>query len=122
MNTELVTAARAFARRYEGHASLARDLEGWSCRVKLLASDAREAVTLTVDDGRVTGITGDAPGTTGGEGEAELTVTAERAILLDILALRLNPNQPYVFGELTVSGDEADFLRVDYIASTLCAP
>jgi len=90
--------------------------------VRLAAADAAEAVTLTVESGRVTGILEGRQDEAQGDGERNaLTVTAARAILLDILALRLNPNQPYVFGELTVRGDEADFLRVDYIASTLCA-
>jgi putative sterol carrier protein len=51
-----------------------------------------------------------------------LVVTAPLQILLDILQLRLNPNQPYIFGELTVAGQEADFMRVDYVSEhALCA-
>ena len=30
------------------------------------------------------------------------------------------PNEPYLFGELTVRGPEADFVRLDYIATELC--
>ena len=33
---------------------------------------------------------------------------------------RWRENEPYLFGELSVMGAEADFVRLDYIVSRLC--
>ena len=49
-----------------------------------------------------------------------LVVSADQRTLEGVLRLRLGPNEPYLFGELTVRGPEADFVRLDYIASVLC--
>ncbi len=54
-----------------------------------------------------------------GHSGADVTVRASCAILLDVLELRRSPNEPYLFGELTVQGPEAHFVRLDYIATTL---
>src|SRR5262249_15301448 len=71
------------------------------------------AVTVHVDGGRVTAVAQQA-------GPADLVISADAATLEDILELRRNPNEPYLFGELTVRGPERDFLRLDYIATRLC--
>lgn len=115
MNTsttaQLQQAAAFFVARY--HASrLCAEQAGWNCRVTLQANDAEVALSLHIDDGRVVSISAAAE-------PCDLRVTASLAILLDILHLQLNPNQPYLFGELTLHGAEADFMRIDYIATLL---
>jgi hypothetical protein len=57
----------------------------------------------------------------GAAGPATLEISGELRTLCDVLELRRDPNEPYLFGELVVRGPEADFLRLDYIASKLCA-
>jgi hypothetical protein len=47
-------------------------------------------------------------------------VSSDQRTLEEVLRLRLGPNEPYLFGELTVQGPEADFVRLDYIATELC--
>ena len=112
--TSLETAARAFVERYHGDARLCAEQADWDCSLRLEASDAPQQVGIDVRKGRVTAL--------GPQAEsADLVVTAPLRTLLDILELRLNPNQPYLFGELTLRGAEDDFMRVDYVASTLCA-
>jgi putative sterol carrier protein len=111
----LLGAARRFVARYQANAALCRDQAGWDCTIRLQASDAPEQVFLAVADGHVRELSER-------RAPCALTVTAARQVLMDILELRLNPNQPYVFGELTVTGEEADFMRVDYIATLLCVP
>lgn len=107
-------AARAFVERYHADAKLCGEQADWDCRVLLQASDATEQVALGIRKGRVESLTEC-------DGPANLIVTASLRTLVDILQLRLNPNQPYLFGELTLQGEEADFMRVDYVASRLCA-
>jgi putative sterol carrier protein len=51
---------------------------------------------------------------------ATLVVSSDERTLCDVLRLQLSPNEPYLFGELTVQGPEADFVRLDYIAMELC--
>ena len=109
-----MVAAEEFVAIYHADAKLCADQADWECVVRLQASDAPQRVTIAVRNGRVRALSA-------GTDTANLIVTAPLQILLDILQLRLNPNQPYIFGELTVSGQEADFMRVDFVASTLCA-
>ena len=109
-----MVAAEEFVAIYHADAKLCADQADWECVVRLQASDAPQRVTIAVRNGQ-------GPCVIGGTETANLIVTAPLQILLDILQLRLNPNQPYIFGELTVAGQEADFMRVDYVASTLCA-
>jgi putative sterol carrier protein len=113
-NEKLLGAAQGFVASYHANATLCADHLGWDCAIGLHANDDGQQVTLNVVDGRVRAL---APG----NDACDLTVSAALAVLVDILELKLNPNQPYLFGELTVAGDEADFMRVDYIASRLCA-
>jgi hypothetical protein len=46
-----------------------------------------------------------------------LLVKAEEATLLDILEFRRDQNEPFLFGELTIQGAEAYFLRLDYVVT-----
>ena len=110
----LMAAAGEFVAIYHADAKLCADQAVWECIVRLQASDAPQRVTIAIRNGRVHALSA-------GTDSADLVVTAPLQILLDILQLRLNPNQPYIFGELTVTGQEADFMRVDFVASTLCA-
>jgi putative sterol carrier protein len=110
----LATAAQAFVAIYHADDRLCADQADWDCVVRLQATDATEQVSLDIRLGRVHDVTT-------ADATAQLVVTARLSILLDVLHLRLNPSEPYIFGELVVAGDEADFMRVDYIASTLCA-
>ena len=110
----LARAAERFAAAYHADRVLCAGQADWDCVIRLQASDAGERTLMAVRQGRVDVRPDDG-------GECDLEVRAPLGILLDILALRLNPNEPYVFGELTVIGAEADFMRVDYVAGMLCA-
>ena len=114
---DLAEASRVFATRYHAHPALVAEQRGWSRRVLLVASDRDSSVTLRVEDGRVVEIT--TPNSS--REPADVTITADHATLLDVLELRRSPNEPYLFGELTVRGPEADFLRLDYLLAALCA-
>jgi putative sterol carrier protein len=109
----LENAARGFAALYQANAALLADHADWDCVLRLEANDSPQQVGITIRRGEVQSISSEAQ-------HADLVVTAPLQTLLDILELRLNPNQPYLFGELTLRGDEADFMRIDYLASTLC--
>jgi hypothetical protein len=102
-----------FAEHYHARRDLVAEQRGWDCVVVLAATDATERVTVRVADGRIAGI--DA-----GEQPAQLVIQADLQTLCDVLELRRGPNEPYLFGELTVRGEEADFVRLDYIAEALC--
>lgn len=114
MNASLEDAVRGFVDRYHADAKLCAEQADWNCLMRLQASDVAQHVGIDVRQGRVEGISPRAEA-------ADLVVTASLQVLLDILQLRLNPGQPYLFGELTLTGEEADFMRVDYVASMLCA-
>ena len=77
----------------------------------MLIHVARVAVSLR--DGRIDQISGEAA-------DATLEITGGIDTLCDVLTLRRDPNEPYLFGELSVMGAEADFVRLDYIVSRLC--
>jgi hypothetical protein len=108
----LETALGTFLRAYEGQPALVAEQRGWSPVIALAALDtgARAAVALT--DGRVAGVGVTTPPT--------LEISGDQQVLCEVLELRRDPNEPYLFGELLVRGPEADFLRLDYIASRLC--
>lgn len=110
--SRLAEAAGRFVAAYHAREGLVAEHTGWRCVIALRATDG-QAVTVHVDRGRVTDVAPQA-------GPADLVITADAATLEDILELRRNPNEPYLFGELTVQGPERDFLRLDYIATLLC--
>jgi hypothetical protein len=112
----LAPAAAAFVSSYHAHPTLASQQQDWSLHIALCAADTGETVTFRVEQGRVTAVqAGASP-----SAEATIVATADAAVLCDILYLRKSPNEPYLFGELLVSGPETDFLRLDYIVTTLC--
>jgi hypothetical protein len=109
----LEQALRFFVRAYEGQPALIAEQRGWSPVIAVQAIDADARAAVTLSDGKVAAI---------GGGEAPtLEISGELQTLCDVLELRRDPNEPYLFGEVVVRGPEADFLRLDYIASKLCA-
>ena len=111
--TPLFTALGGFVERYHEAHSLVEQHKDWDSSVSLVAADSGETINLQVREGRVTGI---------GKplGEVDLVITANEQMLLDILELRRDPNELYLFGELTVQGEERHFMRLDYIVTMLC--
>jgi hypothetical protein len=103
-----------FVTAYEASPELVAEQTGWSPIIALAANDAPARVVVSLDDGRV------APATTAETDSPTLEITGDLDTLCDVLALRRDPNEPYLFGELVVVGAEADFVRLDYIASRLC--
>ncbi len=108
----LGSALRRFVDAYHASPALVAEQAGWSRTIRLVASDTRATLALRIDDGHVTDLASDE--------EADVVITSDEATLCDILELRRGPNEPYVFGELTVRGPEADFFRLDYITTRLC--
>jgi hypothetical protein len=102
-----------FLQTYEAHPDLVAEQRGWNPVIALAASDAQARVVVALDDGRVARVAaaGEPP---------TLEITGGLDTLCDVLTLRRDPNEPYLFGELVVVGAEADFVRLDYIASRLC--
>jgi putative sterol carrier protein len=109
----LQTALSRFIARYHDDTALVADHADWFCRILLVAADSGETVPLAVANGRVEALAAM-------EQPAGLVVTADTAVLLDVLELRRDPNEPYLFGELTIEGPEADFMRLDYVVTKLC--
>lgn len=109
---QLQGALDGFLRAYRARPDLVAEQQGWSPVIALEASDAPARVSVALADGRVAG--------TGGGRPPTLAITGELRTLCDVLELRRDPNEPYLFGELLVRGPEADFVRLDYVASRLC--
>lgn len=109
----VLSSALKFRDAYHARPDLIAEHTDWSPTIALVAHDTGEAIALTLQAGRViachTGIV-----------SGDLVVSADARTLVDILELKLGPNGPYLFGELTVRGAEADFLRLDYLATRLC--
>ena len=111
--TELMQALNGFISRYRIDEALCADMRGWHCTICLQTSDADDCLWLSIEDGRVSE-------TVEGPSQPRLIVRSQRQVLLDILRFRLDPNEPYLFGELTIEGNEDDFLRLDYVVTRLC--
>lgn len=111
----LLVAAQGFAEAYHANARLCAGQADWNCSICLKATDTGRQLSINIIAGRIVSIQPH-------DENCRLTVCASQQILLDILERRLNPNQPYLFGELTVAGAEADFMRIDYVATMLCGP
>ena len=109
---ELGRALACFLAAYEAQPELVTEQRGWSPIIALAATDAQARVAVALADGRVAGV--------GQADQATLEIRGDLRTLCDVLELRRDPNEPYLFGELVVRGAEADFLRLDYIASRLC--
>ena len=102
-----------FVEAYRARPDLVAEQRGWNPVIGLSASDASAWVMVAVDDGRIAPVWDETIAPT-------LEVRGGLETLCDVLSLRKDPNEPYLFGELTVAGAEADFVRLDYIASRLC--
>lgn len=109
----LEQALGCFLRAYQADAKLVAEQRGWSPVIALQATDTGARAAVVLVDGRVVGTEADASAAT-------LEISGDQQTLCDVLELRRDPNEPYLFGELVVRGPEADFLRLDYIASRLC--
>ena len=112
MSADLSAALASFVRAYEARPDLVAEQRDWSPIIALAATDAPARATVALHHGRV------AP--TADAAEATLEISGPLATLCDVLELRRDPNEPYLFGELVVRGPEADFVRLDYLASRLC--
>ena len=113
----LQQAARTLVARYHGEPKLVSDQAGWSRIIALLADDTSDGVRLEITSGQVVSI--DPPDRPATPRVVDLIVRGAQATLQRILQLQQLPNEPYLFGELTVEGPEADFLRLDYILTSL---
>jgi putative sterol carrier protein len=111
--THLNQALHNFVAIYHATEKLVAEQADWQCAIQLLATDTQEMLTLRLVNGRVVEIGHDLA-------QADLLVKAEMTTLLDILEFRRDPNEPYLFGELTIQGAEAHFLRLDYVVTQLC--
>src|SRR5262245_17873262 len=102
-----------FMARYHERPNLVAEQRGWDRTIRLIASDSGASLMVRVLDGRIIELPGP-------HDAAHVVIRADENILCDILELRSSPNEPYLFGELTVRGAEADFIRLDYITGALC--
>jgi hypothetical protein len=109
----LLESLMGFAVEYHARPELVAEQRGWSRTISLLAEDSGEAAGVRVDDGRIVELYDD--GRT-----SDVTIRSHSSTLREILELKRSANEPYLFGELTVQGSEADFLRLDYITGCLC--
>lgn len=110
---DLLESARSFVEAYHARPELVAEQRGWRCTIAMVAQGADQAVTVYLDDGRVTRLVA-------GHEKADVVVASDQQTLCDVLELRRSPNEPYLFGELTVQGPEADFMRLDYVVTLLC--
>lgn len=111
--TELADVLNKFVQLYHDNTQLVQDYHDWTCTICLVANDSNSRMTLQIVEGKV-------ENTNNSDGDADLIITTGEQMLLDILELRLDPNEPYLFGELTVQGPEEHFLKLDYIVTMLC--
>lgn len=109
---DLDEALAVFLDAYRARPVLVAQQAGWSPTIALRATDTGAGAGVRFTDGRAAPLEGAAAPT--------LVVSADQRTLEGVLRLRLGPNEPYLFGELTVQGPEADFVRLDYIATELC--
>ena len=110
--SELRSALAVFVDAYLARPELVRLQNGWSPTITLRATDTPAEVTVRFVDGR--------PLVESAASAPTLVVCSDERTLCDVLRLQRSPNEPYLFGELTVQGPEADFVRLDYIAMELC--
>lgn len=116
---QLGRALACFLAAYQAQPQLVAEQGDWSPVIALGTADGAQRIAVSLTDGRIAAVhVGDDVGAvTAG---ATLEITAALGTLCDVLTLRRDPNEPYLFGELVVKGVEADFVRLDYIASRLC--
>ena len=110
--SELRAALSVFVDAYLARPELVRLQKSWSPTITLRATDTPAEVSVRFVEGY--------PLVESVPAAPTLIVSSDERTLCDVLRLRMSPNEPYLFGELTVQGPEADFVRLDYIATELC--
>jgi hypothetical protein len=117
----LEAALATFVRAYVACPQLVRQQRGWSPTIELRATDSAARVIVPFVDGVPRLWPRDYEAGSPRLNETPtLVVSSDERTLCEVLELRLSPNEPYLFGELTVQGPEADFVRLDYIATEMC--
>ena len=109
----LLQSLMEFCDSYHARPELVAEQRGWTRTIALVAEDSGEAVGVRVDNGRVVELVDCCK-------SGDVTIRSDETTLREILELKRSANEPYLFGELTVHGCEADFLRLDYITGCLC--
>ena len=112
--TGLRQALRGFVESYHACDALVAEQSAWCCGIRLESQDSPDVAHLEIEAGRVVQIAS-------AVSSCSLVVRSELAVLVDILTFRRDPNEAYLFVELTVEGAEEDFMRLDYIVTRLCA-
>jgi hypothetical protein len=110
---DLDAALEHFLRAYGARPDLAARQADWSPTIELRATDSAATVAFAFAEGHPRALRGPVVSPT-------LVVSSDEQTLCEVLRLQRSPNEPYLFGELTVRGPEADFIRLDYLASELC--
>lgn len=119
----LCQAAHALAQHHNAQPQMVRDQRDWRRTIALCAEDCDDAVRLLIEDGQVAVIhdlgSPSAGHSVADDSQPDVIIRGSQALLERILRLQQLPSEPYLFGELTVEGREPDFLRLDYIVTTL---
>ena len=100
---------------YHSRPELVSEQSGWTKTITLVSTDRGDAIAVRLVDGKIVSCE-EAPH---GGASGDVIVSSDFATLADVLALKRSPNEPYVFGDLTVRGAEADFTRLDYLLTRL---
>lgn len=119
----LQQAALALAQHYNAQPQLVSEQRDWHRTIALTADDCDDTVRLEIRGGQVTVLsnpTSCAPSAASPSAvPADVVIRGSQALLARILRLQQLPSEPYLFGELVIEGPEPDFLRLDYIVTTL---
>jgi hypothetical protein len=101
-----------FLDAYRARPALVAQQAGWSPTIALRATDTGASARVRFADGR--------PQPDADAGPPTLVVSSDQRTLEEVLRLRLGPERAVPLRRADVQGPEADFVRLDYIASELC--
>ncbi len=106
---EVRESLRAFQTNYLGNTRLQEMNRGWDRVIRIEVEDHPDVFTLILENGelRLEEQSGRKP---------HMVVRGDSEIVTGVFFGELAPTEPYLKGELTVSGSQEDVLRLDFIS------
>ncbi len=107
---ELIEAYAEWRTRSNDNPRLNKMVKGWDRVIHFVTSDTAQTYTMRVEGQQLS------PLETGAVGPPDVIVTGLSEDFCDLFWGDLNPSEKYMNGEITLTGSQADVMRIDAIS------
>ena len=110
---EIMEALLDFKEQCNNNKRLRRMQRDWTKVLHYIATDTKDAFTMTVEAGEII------KNENGTQGTPDVIVETDSETLCDMFWGDINPTQKYLKGEIKVKGSQEDVMRIDAITAVI---